>query len=161
MKTIILARYGKYSRRTHRLTQNGHGQIRDLAEKLEPLIRRPAILLSSPTYPALDAAWTLGAALELISIPYRVETNPALRPRMGGGLDSEAIIDLIRAQADKCETLVLVSAMELVQEFPDHLASSLFNQSGYAHGKKNLHPDCALVIDCEKKTMQVVSGRAH
>ena len=157
MQTIILIRYGKYSRRTHRLTRNGHDQIRVLAEKLEPFIRRPATLFSSPLYPAVDAASALGIALELISAPYyRVETKPALRPGVGG-LDSAAIVDLIRAQTDKCETLILIGHMELVQNFPNYLASSFFNQPDRIHGG-NLHPNHALVIDCESKTAQVVVG---
>lgn len=151
MKTIVLIRHGAYSRRSRRLTQKGYSQIISIADALESIVPSPVTILAPPLGPAMDAARELGI---------RLKTTPKKDQALERHLDPAAVVDLIRAQAGQCETLVLIGRMELVQDFPGWLANLLF-QRGSFDGRKNLHANCALVIDCKTATARVVSGDFH
>ena len=155
MKKIVLVRCGAHSRRSGRLTDRGNRQVVKLAEKLRPAIQKPALILASPLSRAIDAASALATALHL-TFKDKEHARRALQTCDGRLLDPAAIVDLIRDQADRCETLILVGHMELVQDFPGWLASLLFDQPGCMKGEKNLHAQYALVVDCDSETTQIV-----
>ncbi|HNW09126.1 MAG TPA: histidine phosphatase family protein [bacterium] len=145
MNHLILVRHGDYSH-TGQLNNRGIIQIESLAQKIKMVSNgNRALILTSPADRARQSAEILGRNLSAQLI-----TENILWSDCDHMEDFEGVLELVRAQSDQTETLILVTHYEYVESFPAYFARQ---ELGVDLPCWVIERGEAWVIDCHQKAI--------
>lgn len=125
---IILIRHGAYDDKKN-LSSKGKEQYILLSEFLKLILEGNINLISSPAPRAIQSAEVLGNNLKL-----KIDTYYQLWSDNNHPYDFDWFESLLKArELEGCDTLIIVSHLEYVQDFPRKLGLPS-NNAGYAEG---------------------------
>lgn len=155
MKHLVIVRHGDYAVGGV-LSEKGKKQINGIALQLANISHfKKAVILSSPAPRALESAEIIQQKLgisELVEIPFFRSDTTAPAPTYYRDRDPSKVLDIINQYSD-ADVVIVVSHLELVNEFPRFFSRNSF---GKFWNLPELQKGQAIHIDIEKKTFKVL-----
>ena len=155
MKKLVIVRHGDYDFRGH-LTDRGIRMVEGLVNNLHPYLEgpegleMPIVVLSSPASFAWQSAAIIATRFDVLASQHpELYSEHDSRPRFSD------ILTLLRISAERASTVIIVTHLEIAENFPQHFANRELDRielKGW-----DIERGEAWLIDCETKTMIKVS----
>ncbi|MFA6022473.1 MAG: hypothetical protein WC781_00110 [Candidatus Pacearchaeota archaeon] len=162
MKHLVFARHGNYDYDgdEYHINGNGREEMRNLARLILNLAKPGFYILSSPEEVAIESAKVLASTIGLRYIEESPELwsgnlAPGSANFLGNPERAHKLVDKLR---DKANTLILVSHLELAEQYPRYFLENemkLENINGVLEPKKGE----AVYFDLENKKYQIIPER--
>jgi len=157
MKHLFVARHGDYGR-DDRISDYGCRQMEALGKAIKQILNgRSAYLFSSTAPRALDSSQILAAQLalptEFEQVPYLWSGNDAPRNSFYFSPSLDRLMGLVAERRDKADGLVMVTHLEVTEDFPSH-----FFQKEFGQDKRigEISKGQAVHLDLETRTYQIL-----
>lgn len=156
MKYLFIARHGSYGN-DNRLNDHGHKQMEVLGGSIKEILNGASAYILSSTAPrAIDSAEVLAVQLELPKEFEKTEdlwTGGDSSKERAYYCDCDKLIQMINERREKADGLVMMTHLEVGEDFPSYFLKQEFEQNEYI---RDISKGQAVHINLEDKTHQLL-----
>jgi len=156
MKHLFVARHGNYGG-DRRLNDYGRKQMEVLGKAIKEILNRGSVRVISSTAPrALDSSEVLIAQLalpEFEQVPYLWSGGDAPMDTYGWMPSGDRLVELVNERKNGADGLVMVTHLEVGEEFPSHYLKKELGRDEYIRG---ISKGQAVHLDLEGKKYQIL-----
>ncbi len=157
MKHLFIARHGHYGS-DDLINQHGINQMERIGAQIQNILSGNLAYIISSTAPrALGSSHVLSQILtgqeRFFQEPYLWSGTDAPKESYYRDHDKDKLMSIVNQYRDKAEGLVLVSHLEVVEDFPEYFFKKEFGKSIYL---PEISKGEAIHIDLEKQVHQIL-----
>jgi hypothetical protein len=157
MKHLFVARHGNYGG-DDRIDNYGRQQMGLLGKAIKQILNGSSVYLFSSTAPrALDSSQILAVQLalpqEFEQVPYLWSGSDAPRDSYYYSPSLDKLMGLVAERRDKADGLVMVTHLEVAEDFPSHFLKKEFKQ---ANRIGEISKGQAVHLDLEQRTYKIL-----